>query len=91
MLLVAARKPIAWRPSNCRGLCSDEAPALGTIGTAQHAQFAAALLLDADERGDALQATQALCGALARHGLMVGASTQAEPCGFDVCPHRKLN
>src|SRR5271156_5962811 len=75
-LLGAARHPLPWRPARCRGLCSDEALALGMIEAAQGADTAdllaaAATLLGADDLGDALQATQSLAVALAKRGLFI--------------------
>jgi hypothetical protein len=95
-LLACAQKPLSWRPANCRGLCGDEALALSMIEAAQRGDPAnllahAALLLGVDELGDALQATQSLATALARRGLFVRAARDGEPCGFDLCPLRRLH
>src|SRR5277367_2025019 len=62
-LLAVARNPLSWQPANCRGLCNDEALALSMIEATQGADTAgllaaAAMLLGADELGDALQAAQ---------------------------------
>jgi hypothetical protein len=95
-LISCAQRPLAWRPASCRGLCSDEALALGMIEAAQRGDptgllAAAASLLGVDELGDALLATQSLATALARRDLFVRAPRQGEPCGFDLCPHRQLH
>jgi hypothetical protein len=95
-LLACAQKPLSWRPANCRGLCGDEALALGMIEAAQRGDpvallATAASLLGVDELGDALQATQSLATALARRGLFVRAPRDAEPCEFDLCPRRRLH
>ncbi len=95
-LLASAQNPLSWRPANCRGLCGDEALALSMIEAAQRGDpvrllAAAAVLLGGDELGDALQATQSLATALARRGLFVHAPRDQEPCGFDLCPRRRLN
>jgi len=95
-LLACAQKPLSWRPANCRGLCGDEALALSMIEAAQRGDptgllAAAALLLGVDELGDALQATQSLATALARRGVFVRAPRDEEPCGFDLCPRRRLH
>jgi hypothetical protein len=95
-LLARARKPLSWRPANCRGLRGDEALALSMIEAAQRGDparllAAAAVLLGPDELGDALQATQSLATALARRGLFVRAPRDEEPCEFDLCPRRRLH
>jgi hypothetical protein len=95
-LLAVTQRPLSWRPPTCRGLCDDEALALRMIETAQRADpvgllAAASMLLGVDELGDALQATQSLASALRRRGLIVAPSFREEPCGFDLCPHRRLN
>jgi len=95
-LLVCAQKPLSWRPANCHDLCDDEALALSMIEAAQRGDptavlAAAALLLGVDGVGDALQATQSLATALARRGVFVSAPPDNGPCGFDLCPRRRLN
>ena len=95
-LFACARKPLSWRPAKCRGLCGDEALALGMIEAAQCGDSTGLLtasgsLLGVDELGDALLATQSLARALAQRGLFVRAPRQNEPRGFGLCPHRKLH
>ena len=73
-----------------------EALALGMIEAAQRSHMVglldtAAALLDVEELGDVLQATQSLAMALGRQGLFVHAPRRDEPCGFDLCPRRQLH
>jgi hypothetical protein len=95
-LLACSQRPLSWRPASCRGICQDEALALGMIEAAQRGHptdllAAAALLLGVDELGDALLATQSLARELKRRKILVRAPRQGEPCGFDLCPHRQLH
>ena len=95
-LICVTTRPLTCRPATCGALCADEALVLRMIGTAQRSDFvgtlaAASLLLAVDELGDALQATQSLGAALTRGGIFLKDSPEHEPCGFDLCPHRRLN
>ena len=95
-LLAVAPTTLSWRPPTCRGLCDDEALALGMIEAAQRSDrvgllAAAARLLAVDELGDALQATQSLASALSRRGLVLGSTRQNQVCDFDLCPLRRLH
>jgi hypothetical protein len=75
-LLAAAERPLEWRPAASRCLSNDEAQMLRMIAAAQCSDFCrmdaiAGRLLCGDDLSAALEATQALAGALAARGLFV--------------------
>ena len=83
-LLAAAQRPLSCRPIFYCGHCAEEALALRMIESAQRADHAATLsaasdLLQVDDLGGVLQATQSLASALRARGLCVRGVAEAAP------------
>ena len=75
---------------------STEALVLWMIEVAQRADMvgllkAAAMLLDVEELGDVLQASQSLATSLRRCGLFVRAPATRRGLRADLCPRRQLH